>query len=209
MGSRLYLHQCKRPPSGGLFFPIVVALQRLDRSCLQSLLTARDLVAHALLFLQRLVAAALDLGKMREDLLAAVVGSDEAESLCIVEPLHGTSCHATLLYENKKSGGYPALCKRIKKWLRTRGCTRTDGALRISNTPLETTAESTIQASLPKRKPAAVAKRLHLLSRLFADADCGSPTRLAADESSHFRPLRQRAGLDRDQAYASRLEALR
>src|SRR5688572_33360491 len=107
MGSRLYLHQCKRPPSGGLFFPIVVALQRLDRSCLQSLLTARDLVAHALLFLQRLVTAALDLGKMREDFLAAVVGGDEAEALCIVEPLHGTSCHATLLYENKKTGGYP------------------------------------------------------------------------------------------------------
>src|SRR5688572_9077751 len=116
---------------------------------------------------------------------------------------------STKKHAKNERGRVPALCKRIKKWLRTRGCTRTDGALRISNTPLETTAESTIQPSLPKRKPATVAERLHLLSRLFAHADCGSPTRLAADESSHFRPLRQRAGLDRDQAYASRLEALR
>jgi len=42
---------------------------------------------------------ALDLGKMREYFLAAVVRRDEPETLCIVEPLHNTSCHATLPYK--------------------------------------------------------------------------------------------------------------
>ena len=39
---------------------------------------------------QRLVAIPLDLGEVHEDVLAALVGSDEAEALLTVEKLHGT-----------------------------------------------------------------------------------------------------------------------
>jgi hypothetical protein len=45
-----------------------------------------------LIFLQRLEAVALNLGKMREQVLAAAVRRDEPKALRIVEPLYGTCC---------------------------------------------------------------------------------------------------------------------
>ena len=46
-----------------------------------------------LAFLQRLVAVHLDRGVVGEQILAAVIRRDEAETLGVVEPLHGTCSH--------------------------------------------------------------------------------------------------------------------
>src|SRR5260370_37993213 len=68
-------------------------LQRRDFRSLLALRALRHFEAHLLVFLQRLEAAALNLGEMREEVVTATVRSDKPESLRIVEPLYGTCCH--------------------------------------------------------------------------------------------------------------------
>src|SRR3954462_2906728 len=46
-----------------------------------------------LAFLQRLESGALDVGVVREEVLAAVIRRDESKTLRIVEPLDGAFCH--------------------------------------------------------------------------------------------------------------------
>ena len=46
---------------------------------------------------ERLVAVADDAAVMDEEVLAGLVGGDEAEALLVAEPLHGTGCHAFVL----------------------------------------------------------------------------------------------------------------
>src|SRR5262245_34764611 len=72
-------HQTKTATLGWPFSRERSGLHRLDSRSLHALRAARDFVADLLLFLERLVAAALDLGKMREHVFAAVVRGDEAE----------------------------------------------------------------------------------------------------------------------------------
>jgi len=48
---------------------------------------------NLLTFLQGLEAAYVDRGEMREQILAAIIGSNETKTLCIVEPLYCTACH--------------------------------------------------------------------------------------------------------------------
>src|SRR4051794_5105015 len=71
-------------------------LDRADVLRLRALGALRDVERHLLVFLQRLEAAALDRREVREEVLAAVVGRDEAEALGIVEPLDGTCAHVCL-----------------------------------------------------------------------------------------------------------------
>ena len=65
------------------------SLQRLDADGFQTLLALLDLHADALVFSQRTDARTLDGGDVDENVLAAVVRSDEAEALGGVEPLDG------------------------------------------------------------------------------------------------------------------------
>src|SRR3954453_17956608 len=65
------------------------SLQRLDADGFQTLLALLDLHADALVFSQRADARTLDSGDVDENVLAAIVGSDEAEALGGVEPLDG------------------------------------------------------------------------------------------------------------------------
>src|SRR5690348_1953471 len=66
---------------------------RLDRDRLLALGAVLHFEFHLLVLLQGLEAAALDLGEMGEEVLAAAVGLDEAEALRVVEPLHGAGAH--------------------------------------------------------------------------------------------------------------------
>src|SRR6185436_16671132 len=50
-------------------------------------------VRHLLTFSQRLEAAALDGRVMHEDVLAAVIRGNEAKTLAVVKPLHGSFTH--------------------------------------------------------------------------------------------------------------------
>ena len=65
--------------------------QRPDVGGLRALLAFRHLELDALGLGQGLETAALDLRIMREEVLAAVIGGDEAEALALVEPLDDAS----------------------------------------------------------------------------------------------------------------------
>src|SRR5215204_508294 len=54
----------------------------------RALLPLHDVELHVLAFVQRLEAAALDGRVVNEQILAPVLGSDEAETLGVIEPLH-------------------------------------------------------------------------------------------------------------------------
>jgi len=67
----------------------------------------RDVETDSLAFLQGLEALALNCGKMREEILTAPVGGDEAEALGIVEPLDGTCCHVLNILKKSEKGTTP------------------------------------------------------------------------------------------------------
>jgi hypothetical protein len=46
---------------------------------------------------------------VRKKIFAAVIGSNETETLCVVEPLNSTVCHAVFPYK-KTTGGFPSNC---------------------------------------------------------------------------------------------------
>src|SRR5664279_1614244 len=71
-----------REPSGSLDVAGLLALRAL-----------RDFEGDLLAFLQRLESRHVDRGEMREEIFAASIGGNEAETLRIIEPLHGTCCH--------------------------------------------------------------------------------------------------------------------
>jgi hypothetical protein len=64
-------------------------LQRADAGSLRALLALRDFELHALVLGERFKAAALDFLEMGKQVLAAVVGRDEAKALVLVKPFHG------------------------------------------------------------------------------------------------------------------------
>src|SRR5574343_1763361 len=64
-------------------------LQRADVRRLQPLLALGDVEFNALVFLQGLEARSADFAEVGEQVIAAVVLSDEAEALAFVEPLDG------------------------------------------------------------------------------------------------------------------------
>src|SRR5690606_38594393 len=70
------------------------ALQGLDRRRLQAFRALLDGELDPLGFLQGLETAALDFREVGEEIGAAIVGGDEAETLRFVEPLDRTSCSA-------------------------------------------------------------------------------------------------------------------
>src|SRR5690349_17593239 len=143
---------------------------------------------------------------MREDFFAAVIGGDESETLRIVEPLHGTGCHATSPIQINTTEITRAAARTVQAnqgGLRTRRCTRTDEALRISNTPLETTAKSTIPASMRKRKAQGVdaapgvAEWLHFALRRFRRLACSARLPVTTHDCADVGALGQRLRVDR------------
>src|SRR3954447_3865645 len=73
---------------------------------LRALRALRDLELNLLVLLERAVAARRDRGVVREDVGAAVLGSDEAEALLGVEPLHGANRHV-VLFSHVRYGQLP------------------------------------------------------------------------------------------------------
>jgi hypothetical protein len=66
---------------------------RTDVGRLLAFPTGRCGVLHSLTVLQGLEALAGDLGMMDKQILTTIIGSDEAETLLLIEPLYDTSCH--------------------------------------------------------------------------------------------------------------------
>ena len=64
-----------------------------DSYCLGSFGSLLNLELNTLVFLERTMAASLDLGVVDEEVLRAVVRGDEAEALLTVEPFHSSLCH--------------------------------------------------------------------------------------------------------------------
>jgi hypothetical protein len=84
------------------FLQLKQELTRLYVGGLFALWTLNNLESHFLTFFERLEAAHVDRGEMREQIFAAVIGSNETETLCIVEPFNCTVCHALLPYKKRR-----------------------------------------------------------------------------------------------------------
>ena len=84
-------------------------LHGLDIGRGRTLLAGAHFEGDLLAFLQRLVAVHLDRAVMGEQVLAAVIGRDEAEALGVVEPLHGAVRHVISILEIAAfTRGYPS-----------------------------------------------------------------------------------------------------
>jgi hypothetical protein len=72
---------------------------RLDLAGLEAFLALGHFELHALVLCQSLESVALDFAEVREQILTALIGGDEAEALGIVEPFHGAglSAHVSFL----------------------------------------------------------------------------------------------------------------
>src|SRR5207253_9648258 len=75
------------------WFHLAGPLHGLDVGGARALGALLDLVLHLVVLLQRLEPARLDGREVHEEILAAVIGRDEAEALGVVEPLYGTGTH--------------------------------------------------------------------------------------------------------------------
>src|SRR6476620_10283448 len=87
-------HKRKPRPKPRLFSGGGRSSEDADRRGLRALLALLDFELDALVLGQRLEARALDLAEVREQVLAARVGGDEAEALAVVEPLDDASLGA-------------------------------------------------------------------------------------------------------------------
>src|SRR3954467_1593877 len=74
-------------------------LERLDVRRVRALGPVLGVVADLRALSERLEAAAGDAGVVHEQVLALVVGRDEAEALLVAEPLHGSGCHCVPSWE--------------------------------------------------------------------------------------------------------------
>jgi hypothetical protein len=83
----------KKPGFPGFSIQTGLLLDRLDVDSLVAFLAGRDVERHFLVFLKALEAVTLDCREVREQILAAAVGGDKAETLGVVEPFNGTCTH--------------------------------------------------------------------------------------------------------------------
>ena len=93
----LHPEYSRAPPAGSASrTPLSTGLRELCRSDLGGLLPLRaigHLERDALVFFERLESSVLNFRDVREKILAAAVGRDEAVALRVVEPLDGSCCH--------------------------------------------------------------------------------------------------------------------
>src|SRR5947209_15796965 len=64
-----------------------------DVARLRTLRTLRSVELDVVAFFERFESSSLDRAEVHKQIFSAVIGSDEPESLCIVEPFHRTFCH--------------------------------------------------------------------------------------------------------------------
>ena len=86
----------KKTPLGSGDFYIRVCLSSLDVGSLLAFRALRDFELDFLTFFEGLKTVHVDCGEMREQILAAVIWSDEAKTFGIIEPLNSTCCHKEL-----------------------------------------------------------------------------------------------------------------
>jgi hypothetical protein len=72
--------------------------QRHDLDGLRPFLPLLDLVLDALVFLQRSESLGFDAAVVSENVAAAIIGFDESESFCLIEPLNNACGHIKALY---------------------------------------------------------------------------------------------------------------
>src|SRR3954468_17681589 len=78
-----------------------------DVRCLRALRSFRHLVLDLLAFGETAETFHLDGGVVDEHVLPSAIRSYEAIALCIVEPLHSTSCHSSSLSQTVPGQGTP------------------------------------------------------------------------------------------------------
>jgi hypothetical protein len=87
------------------------AMSYLDRTNVAGFLAFRASAAlkrHALVFRQAFEAICLDVLEVREQISAAAIRSDEAETFCVVEPFHGAGkCSHVFSFEKLWDGQMP------------------------------------------------------------------------------------------------------
>src|SRR5260370_42564918 len=86
----------RRPHPTGWSFPLTRSA-RANVLSLRALRTLGDVELDLLVLVQRLVTLRLDRRVVHENVVAAVLLRDEAETLLGVEPLHGALSHCSLL----------------------------------------------------------------------------------------------------------------
>src|SRR5450830_161516 len=83
----------KNPAAAGFSYVWGSRSARLDVGSLLAFRALRDFELHLLTFFQGLEAVHVDCGEMREQILTAIIRSDEAKTFGVIEPLNGTCCH--------------------------------------------------------------------------------------------------------------------
>lgn len=83
----------KKPRSEAGFFDIWSCLSSLDVGSLLAFRALRDFELNFLTFFEGLETVHVDCGEVCEQILAAVIWSDEAKAFGIIEPLNCTCCH--------------------------------------------------------------------------------------------------------------------
>ena len=83
----------------------------LDVGSLLTLGPLHDFEGNLFALLQGLEAIHVDRGEVGEQILAAIIWSNEAKTLGIIEPFHSTDCHVwkTFLLKNEQISGSPRL----------------------------------------------------------------------------------------------------
>jgi hypothetical protein len=81
----------------------------LDVGSLLALGALHNFEGNLFAFFQGLEAIHVDRGEMGEQILAAIIRSNEAKTLGIIEPFHSTDCHVwkTFLQKTNKFPGLP------------------------------------------------------------------------------------------------------
>jgi hypothetical protein len=90
------LHQHKKSGAEESDFFNSVADQAdwlLDVGCLLALLALRHVKGNLLTLFQCFEAAHVDRGKMRKQILTAIIGCNKPKTFCIVKPFNYTCCH--------------------------------------------------------------------------------------------------------------------
>jgi hypothetical protein len=82
----------KKPRRGGVLYT-PCASRILDVGSLLAFRALRDFELYFLTFFEGLETVHVDCREVREQIFAAVIWSDEAETLGIIEPLNSTCCH--------------------------------------------------------------------------------------------------------------------
>ena len=78
-------------------------LHRLDVGSLLAFRALGDFELNFLTFFQGLEAVHVNRGEVCEQILTAIIRSDEAKTFGVIEPLNGTSCHFKKTFNKNES----------------------------------------------------------------------------------------------------------